>query len=147
MGSNRTGAKSDLADCLEDLAAAHPSGNTPAVQAVIIDGASAVNMLKPGPATKTFLDFANQHLPYIKSHLQHSNRVDIIWDRYFPDSLKTESRLKRGREVRHRVEAATRVPGSWYEFPRLKENKEELFALLAQIVTNNPLINDPKHIP
>ena len=108
MGSIRTGAKSDLVD-------------TPAVQAVIIDGASAVNMLKPGPATKTFLDFANQHLPYIKSHLQHSNRVDIIRDRYFPDSLKTETRLKRGKGVRCRVEPATRVPGNWYEFPRLKE--------------------------
>ena len=45
------------------------------------------------------------------------------------------------------MEPATRVPGNWYEFPRLKENKEELFALLAQMVTNNPLINDPKHIP
>ena len=147
MGSIRTGAKSDLVDCLEDLAAAHPSGNTPAVQAVIIDGTSAVNMLKPGPATKTSHDFANQHLPYIKSHLQHSNRVDIIWDRYFPDSLKTETRLKRGKGVRRRVEPATRVPGNWYEFPHLKENKEELFALLAQMVTNNPLINDPEHIP
>ena len=115
---------------------------------MIIDGASAVNMLKPGPGpAKTFLDFANQHLPYIKSHLQHSNSVDIIWDRYFPDSLKTETRLRRGKGVRRRVEPATRVPGNWYEFPCLKENKEELFALLAQMVTNNPLINDPKHIP
>ena len=105
-------------------------------------------MLKHGPATKTFLDFANQQfLPYIKSHLQHANRVDIIWDRYFPDSLKTETRLKRGKGGNRRVEPATRVPGNWYEFLRLKENKEELFAFLAQIVTNNPLINDPKHIP
>ena len=59
-----------LVDCLEDIAAAYPSVNTPAVQTVIIDSARAVSMLKPGPATKTFFDFANQHfLPDIKSHL------------------------------------------------------------------------------
>ena len=59
-----------LVDCLEDIAAAYPSGNTPAVQTVIIDSARAISMLKPGPATKIFLDSANQHfLPDIKSHL------------------------------------------------------------------------------
>ena len=61
MGSMRAGAKSDLVDFLEDLAAAYPSGNTTAVQVVITDSAAAVNMLEPGPATKTSLDFANQH--------------------------------------------------------------------------------------
>ena len=60
MGSMRTDTKSDLVDCLEDLAAAHLSGNAPTGQAVIIDSAAAVSMLKPGSATKTFLDFANQ---------------------------------------------------------------------------------------
>ena len=61
MGSMRTGVMSDLVDCLEDLAAAHPSGNTPAVQ--------AASMLRPGLATKTFLDFANQHFfTNIKNH-------------------------------------------------------------------------------
>ena len=40
------------------------------------------------------------------------------------------------------MEPAPRVPGNWYEFLRLKENKEELFAFLAQIVTNNTLITD-----
>ena len=60
MGPMRTVAMSDLVDCLEDFPAAHLSGNTTSVQAVIIDSAAAVNMLKTGPATKTFLDFANQ---------------------------------------------------------------------------------------
>ena len=79
MGYMRTVAKSDLVDCLEDLAAAHQSGNTLAVQAMVIDIAAAVNMLKPGPATKTFLDFDNQRfLTKIKSHLQHANRVNIF---------------------------------------------------------------------
>ena len=38
-------------------------------------------------------------------------RVDIIWDRYFPESLQTETRLKRGKGVCRRVEPATKVPG------------------------------------
>ena len=38
--------------------------------------------------------------------------------------------------------ASHKSPRKLYEFLRLKENKEELFAFLAQIVTNNPLITD-----
>ena len=45
---------------MEDLAAAHLSDNTLAVPAMVIDIAAAANMLKPGPATETFLDFDNQ---------------------------------------------------------------------------------------
>ena len=37
------------------------------------------------------------------------------------------------------MEPALRVTGNWYELLRLKE---ELFAFLSQIVTNNPLITD-----
>ena len=52
-------AKSDLVD-LEDLAAAHLATLLLDIQAVIIDSAAVVSMLKPGTATKTFLHLANQ---------------------------------------------------------------------------------------
>ena len=54
-GYMRTVAKSDLVDCLENLAAAHLSDNTLAVQAMVIDIATAANMLKPGPVAKSDL--------------------------------------------------------------------------------------------
>ncbi len=47
-----------------------------------------VNMLVPG-AAKAFSDYVKYVFsPYIKSQLHHVNRVDVVWDEYFPESLK-----------------------------------------------------------
>ena len=56
----------------------------PPVEAVIIDGAAAVHLLKPIPGA-TFESYAaDTFLPYLKMQLKDATRVDIIWDRYFP---------------------------------------------------------------
>ena len=55
-------------------------------------------------------------LPYIVSQTQHASRVDIGWDEYLPEILKAETRSKRGKEVRRRVEPSTAIPGNWKEF-------------------------------
>ena len=47
MGYMKTGAKSDLVNCMEDLAAAHQSDNTPAVQAMVIDSAALQLLVCP----------------------------------------------------------------------------------------------------
>ena len=101
-----------------------------------------MNILRPG-AAKTFLDYAQQvFLPYIVSHLQHVGRIDVIWDQYFPDNLKLETRKKRGKRVCRRVEASTAIPGNWQEFLRIDENKTELFTFLATILTLTTSEND-----
>ena len=72
-----------------------------------------VNMLQPGAARK-FSDYANQvFIPYILSQLQHVNRVDVVWDEYLPDSLKTETRSKRGNGVSQCVWPCNAIPGSF----------------------------------
>ncbi|KAK3737220.1 hypothetical protein QZH41_001820 [Actinostola sp. cb2023] len=95
-GAMRSGTKSDLVHCLENLIP--PQENNlanPTVTVIIIDGAAIVNMLKPG-AAKTFQDYATLvFLPYITAQLRNANRVDIVWDVYFHDSLKAETRSKR----------------------------------------------------
>lgn len=58
FGSLRPGVKSDLLKCLENLAT-NPC-KTPEADAMLIDGAALVNMLKPSGACKTFSDYANQ---------------------------------------------------------------------------------------
>ena len=59
------------------------------VTCTIPDGTAIVNMLQPGTA-KTFHDYATDvFLPYIKSHLEHVTRLDIIWDKYSASSLVT----------------------------------------------------------
>ena len=47
FGSMHSCAKSDLAKCLEELSPSNQSDSS-LVEAVILDGAAIVNMLKPG---------------------------------------------------------------------------------------------------
>ena len=101
------------------------------MEVYIVDGAAIVNMLRPG-AAKTFSDYAEQ--PYIISQLQHVSRMDVVWDEYFPESLKAETRSKTGKGVRRRVEPGSAIPGNWQEFLRLDGNKVELFSFLATSV-------------
>lgn len=69
--------------------------------------------------------------------MHDADRVDVVWDQYsFHDSLKGETRIKRGKGVRRRVEATSAVPGNWQEFLRVDENKVELFTFLANEVTS-----------
>ncbi len=86
LGKLRTGTKSDLVGCLEDLVPAQEDAPNTGVQ--VLDGVAIVNILLPG-AAKTFSDYAKYVFsPYITSQLQHVNRVDVVWDEYFPESLK-----------------------------------------------------------
>ena len=77
---------------------------------------STVNMLRPGAARK-FSDYGNQvFISYILSQLQHVNKVDVVCDEYLPDSLKAETRSKRGKGVRQHVEACNAIPRIWQDF-------------------------------
>ena len=135
MGKLRTGPKSDLVVCLENLLPSQENAPNPKVQVNILDGAALVNMLRPG-AAKTFTDYVQQVFsPYILSQLRHVSRLDVVWDEYLPESLKAETRSKRGKGVRRRVEPFSAMPGNWPEFLRIDDNKAELFSFLATIVT------------
>ena len=104
----------------------------PHTDVVILDGAAVVNFLNPKDA-KTFDDCAlDVFLSYFTGQLQHANRVDIVWDRYYENSPKSQTRSKHGKGVRRRVEALSTLPGSWQQFLRIDANKTELFAFLAK---------------
>ena len=88
-------------------------------------------MLQSGTA-KTFKDYTtNVFIPYITSQLQNLVRLDIIWDVYMHDSLKTDARNKRRKGTRRRVEPSSLIPKKWSEFLRIDDNKTELFSYLA----------------
>ncbi len=53
---------------------------------------------------------------------------------YVPGSLKTDTRSKRGKGIRRRVEPQNAIPGNWQEFLRINDNKTELFSFLARCV-------------
>ena len=108
--------------------------DAPSSDVIILDGAAVINMLKPVGA-KTFQEYSTHvFLPYIRSQLRNATRVDIVWDVYLEDSLKSDTREKRGKGVRRRVAPASTIPGNWQEFLRLADNKTELFRFLAHQV-------------
>ena len=69
-------------------------------------------------------------------------RLDIIWDVYLPDSLKTDAQNTRGEGIRRRVEHSSTIPGNWQEYLRINDNKKLTIALLsvACIKTNKEFI-------
>uniref|UniRef100_A0A1X7TMT0 Uncharacterized protein n=1 Tax=Amphimedon queenslandica TaxID=400682 RepID=A0A1X7TMT0_AMPQE len=63
-----------------------------------------------------------------------ATRCDLVWDCYKKDSLKEATWEKRGRGVRHKVEARSQVPENWSEFLHNSSNKEELFTFLSKSI-------------
>ena len=131
QGEIRKGQKADLVKCLETLQS-NIVNNTPKAESVILDGAVAVQMLNPGTA-RTFQEYSDTVFkPYVTKQLEHAKRVDIIWDVYKDDSLKSGTREKRGKGTRRRVLPSTTIPSDWHSFLRVDENKVELFHLLSE---------------
>ena len=70
---------------------------------IVLDGAVIVHLL-PTAEVSTFQEYADKvFIPYLSQQLQHATRVDVVWDRYLPDSLKESTREKRGKGVRRKV--------------------------------------------
>ena len=106
------------------------------VNIIIIDGAAALNMVKPGNE-RTFSDYAaSSFIPYIRAQLSYITRLDIVWDEYLENSLKATTQGKRGSGVRQRVVADNKLPRNWKEFLLVDQNKKELFKYLAECVTS-----------
>ena len=97
----RGGQKADLVKCLENL---HQSdSDRPPHDALIIDGAVAVQILSPKTAS-TFQEYSDTVFkPFLIKELESANRIDIIWDVYRDDSLKSATREKRGSGQRRKV--------------------------------------------
>ena len=73
---------------------------------------------------QTFQDYAkNTFIPFIAHLLKNVKRLDLVWDRYFDDSLKICTRDKRGTGVRRKVSGNGVLPNNWQAFLRCSENK------------------------
>ena len=86
FGELRSVTQADL-ECFQDSYPT-PTNSIADVDAILLDGAAVINILKPGSA-KAFKEYSEVvFLPYVQSQLQKATRVDIIWDEYIQDSLK-----------------------------------------------------------
>ncbi len=130
FGKLRQGTKADLLNSLEDCTQSVTP--QPEAEVMILDGAVVVNFLQPF-AVKTFNDYAVKiFLPYIEKRLECYSRVDIVWYQYISNSLKSQTKSKRGKGLRRRVEASNSLPKNWQQFLRDDSNKKELFAFLVK---------------
>ena len=124
-----------LLTCLKDLSECQCGA--PVVGSIIIDGAVIVQMLKP-TSVKNFDEYASQiFVTYILSLFQAASRVDLVWDRYVENTLKSTARAKRSRGVHIRVVSGTHITGNWHDFLRVDSNKAELFQFLSHALIDS----------
>lgn len=126
-GAMRKGEKSDIVTCLSKVSHIFK----PEVDAVILDGAVIVNMIRPGPTCKTIADYAQTLHGYFIKEIENVGRLDLVFDVYIDNSLKASTREKRGHGNRIKVSLKSRIPSSWQNFLKDDLNKQELFKLLA----------------
>ena len=123
-GVLRSGQKSDLLSCLEVDC---PSDFDEA-DAKLIDDAHMVHLLRP-----------DEVIPYIERELAITERVDVIWDRYLPDSLKATTRLRRGAGIRQRMrhDGNGKFPRNWNSYLQNASNNVELFHHPSVAIAHN----------
>lgn len=121
-GSLRFGSKSDLLTCFSTLSSPTKDVSELDVDCCVLDGAVIVQMLNPG-GSRNFEEYVKTiFLPYLQSVLSKVQRLDIVFDRYIKNSLKSTAREKRGSGTRTRVVATTKIPKNWQEFLRVNDN-------------------------
>ena len=134
-GKLHLGTKSGLLACLKGHSECQ--SDAPVINSIIIDGAVIVQMLKPA-AVKNFDEYASQiFIPYILLQFQNASRVDLVWDRYIDNTLKSTARAKRGKGTRRRVVSGALIPGNWKDFLRVDSNKTDLFQFLSHTLIDS----------
>eukprot|EP00794_Sanderia_malayensis_P013061 gene13061-14405_t len=114
-----------------------PRDNILAHELVIFPYASSGNGLPPIRGT-TFKQYASdKFLPFLGQKLRDVKRLDVVFDVYVKDSLKSTARSHRGEGSRKRVKDNYIVPANWNSFLRHSDNKTELFSYLANFSHQN----------
>lgn len=131
--------KSDLTHILEDKVTLPEE--KPDAEVIIIDGSALVSSIHP-KISKTFEEYATQEfVPKVQSYCSIYSRLDLVFDVYTSNSLKAETRKKRGFGARRRVSEKGSIPKNWTNFMRDNTNKTELFNFLATKVIELCTVN------
>ena len=108
----RSGNKSDLIGCIEEVPNVLPKTEALAVEAAVLEGSVLVNMVK-AKKNQSFQTYASDQF---KSHVTkyereyHADRIDIVFDTYQQLTLKMAIRAKRGKGVHRRVQDDSILP-------------------------------------
>ena len=124
--------KSQLASILEAKIAT--TVTRPEASAIIVDESALINTLPPR-ASKSFEEYATKDVILsVEAFAAIYRRTDIVFDVYIANSLKAETRSKRGQGARRRVTDKGKLPPVWRIFLRDNDNNTDLFNLLADII-------------
>ena len=63
-------------------------------------------------------------------------RLDMVFDAYWKESLKAATHRKRGKCIRRHVEGNKQVLSNWQEVLRVDENKSEVFHLISDRIVD-----------
>ena len=142
MGKLLTGTKCDLVGCLEDLVPTQDLSPLLSYKSSCLMGLQSLTrydrvLQRHFPITRPKCSCRTSHRNC------NVNRLDVVWDEYIADSLKAETRTRRGKGTRRRVEPSNTIPGNCQEFLRINDNKIELFSFLA---TNAATIATDKRV-
>lgn len=129
-GHIRLGTKSDILECLEDFYKGGELDETKFITSYIIEGAIIPHFLTTR-GVKTFADYSTKVQSYVKNFTDKYSRVDIVWDVYKSESLKSGTREKRGKGRIQDVKLQMCMPKNWTNFLSVDQNKEELFKMLS----------------
>lgn len=91
-GKLRKGTKSDLIKCLDTSGENEPPNQ---FDCALFDGAVLVHTISAASAT-TFKDYSETFMHFLQCEFQQVKRIDVVWDRYLPSSIKESAREKRG---------------------------------------------------
>ena len=110
MTSSVTKTEEDILGCMEKCAVS--TDKMPEADAILLDGAAIVNMFRP-IGLKTFDEYAQKiFVPFLEKQLKMHSRVDVIWDVYIENSLKSQARSERGKGIRRRVRGNSKIPAN-----------------------------------
>ena len=127
--------KAEMANLLEEHIT--PLTQTPKCETTIIDGAAAMHFVTPGNC-KTIDEYAETFSQYVVKKFELSARVDVVFDTYLDEGLKSCTCLKCGGGPRCRVTGNMPIPSNWKAFLSVNQNKQELFSYLSFFWSRKP---------
>ena len=93
--------------------------------------------MQPPSNCKTFLGYSFEiFVPYLESQSCLVAIVDLVWDRYFDNSLKGTTRSNRYVDFCRKVTTNWFLSKNWMSFLHCSENKSELFPFLSQNIVS-----------
>ena len=90
----RSRDKADLVDSLYDVC--NTLDKQPTVDDIVVEDLALINMYQP-TGQRTFKEqFEEKMKPFLQEKVTHANLLDVVWNIYLENSLKTTTRQKRG---------------------------------------------------